>query len=272
MTRFDRRALFASGAAAALLAATGMAQAVTPRRGGNLRLAVPRVEEGLTPVARLAVYETLTELTPDGLLSGRLATGWQAADAGQIWDLSLRADVVFHDGAPMLAEDVAVSLNGRLPGLVRAEPLAQDVLRLTLAAPDPQIPIRLADPALTIHPAWDPEGAALIGTGHYSARHRTAGGGLVALRADSHAGPEAGGWADRVDIIAMSDPQGRAEALTQQSVDGVLDPAPLALGDTRGLRHLPDPEAPGLTLRDTVGTPAGLTAGDARLAERLWLL
>ena len=65
MTRMDRRALFASGAAAALLAATGASLADTPKKGGTLRLAVPR-DDSLEQVARGAVFDTLTEIAPDG--------------------------------------------------------------------------------------------------------------------------------------------------------------------------------------------------------------
>ena len=41
MSRIDRRALFTSGAAAALMAATGSSLSAAPLRGGALRLAVP---------------------------------------------------------------------------------------------------------------------------------------------------------------------------------------------------------------------------------------
>ena len=75
MTRIDRRALFASGAAAALLAATGASLADTPKAGGTLRLAVPR-DDSLEQLARGAVFDTLTEIAPDGTLRGELATGW----------------------------------------------------------------------------------------------------------------------------------------------------------------------------------------------------
>ena len=147
MARVDRRALFASGAAAALLAATGMSLAGTPRRGGHLRLAVPRAEAGLTPQAQSALFESLTELTPDGVLRGRLATEWQASQQASVWDLTLRRDVVFHDGAPMTAQDVVASLYQApigLPGLRAAEIVAQDRLRVTLQDSDPHLPIRLA--------------------------------------------------------------------------------------------------------------------------------
>ncbi|MBT3467245.1 MAG: peptide ABC transporter substrate-binding protein, partial [Rhodobacteraceae bacterium] len=40
MNRIDRRVLFTSGAAAALLAATGVSAQTTPHRGGRLRAAL----------------------------------------------------------------------------------------------------------------------------------------------------------------------------------------------------------------------------------------
>ena len=40
MNRIDRRLLFTSGAAAALLAATGVSAQAAPRRGGRLRAAL----------------------------------------------------------------------------------------------------------------------------------------------------------------------------------------------------------------------------------------
>ncbi len=70
--RLDRRALFASGAAAALLAARGLSAGVLPKRGGKLRLALSGAArsddwtrgDGLfMQVAKLGlVYETLTEI------------------------------------------------------------------------------------------------------------------------------------------------------------------------------------------------------------------
>ena len=57
MKRLDRRALFASGAAAALLAATGASLADQPRRGGTFRLAVPREGDLLASVARAAICD-----------------------------------------------------------------------------------------------------------------------------------------------------------------------------------------------------------------------
>ena len=80
MKRMDRRALFASGAAAALLAATGVQAQVLPRSGGRLRAALSGAsrDDGwdLAPgglfmlAAQHTVFEALTEVAADGSLSG----------------------------------------------------------------------------------------------------------------------------------------------------------------------------------------------------------
>ena len=62
MTRIDRRALFTSGAAAALLAAAGGSVSASPKAGGVLRLAVPREGGMLEQAARGAIYDR----DPDG--------------------------------------------------------------------------------------------------------------------------------------------------------------------------------------------------------------
>ncbi|MEX0283368.1 MAG: ABC transporter substrate-binding protein [Paracoccaceae bacterium] len=271
MTRFDRRALFASGAAAALLAATGMSLAATPKRGGHLRIAVPRAD-GLAPAASAAVFETLTELTPDGVLRGRLATGWHSTQNAAVWVLTLRTDASFHDGAPVRAEDVAVSLEHApigLPALVDIALTGPDGVRLTLADSDPHLPIRLAGSDCIICPATNQGG--LIGSGLYAVRHVTAGGGLAAVRVDDHYLAEEAGWADKVDIVAMSDPGIRAEALGDGMVEAAVFPEETRLAQYSGLRRLPLSGAPELVLSDRVGCAPATAGMDSRMAERLWL-
>ena len=109
MSRLDRRALFASGAAAALLAASGLSAETLPRRGGRLRIAAAD-GQGVAAVARGAVFETLTEVAPDGLLRGELATGWHGSADARHWRVDLREGAVFHDGRPLTADDVLATL------------------------------------------------------------------------------------------------------------------------------------------------------------------
>ena len=99
MTRIDRRALFASGAAAALLAATGVS--AMPKRGGVLRAALSGAARDqvwgpngglMIQAARSAVLEGLTEIAADGTLRGVLAERWDSREDGRIWTFQLRSE------------------------------------------------------------------------------------------------------------------------------------------------------------------------------------
>lgn len=272
MTRFDRRALFASGAAAALLASAGMSLAGSPRRGGHMRIGVPRSDDVLGPQSRAAVFETLTELTPDGLLQGRLATGWQSDDQARVWEIALRESVTFHDGAPFTAQDAVASLiaaGDRLPGLQEVSAFGAFRLRLELTVGDPQLPIRLANPSLIMGPV---DQADLIGTGLYAVRHVSSGGGMVGERVAGHYRDGDAGWAQRVDIVSISDPRVRAQAINENIVDAALLPDRTSLDLNRGARLLPSDSDPILVLQNSVGCPAATVATDTRIAERFWLV
>ena len=56
------------------------------------------------------IYETLYELTPAGEIVPHLATSATLSDDGLTWTLTLRDDVVFHNGAPLTAEVVKGSM------------------------------------------------------------------------------------------------------------------------------------------------------------------
>ncbi len=273
MTRFDRRALFATGAAAALLAATGVSLEAAPRRGGHLRIAVPRTGEGLGPVALAAVFETLTELTPEGVLRGRLATHWHGSSDGLEWDLTVRPGVEFHNGQALGAEDVATSLEVApigLPGLRNIQVIDPLRIRLRLADSDPHLPIRLAQADCVIRPAGD-TGSGLVGSGLYAVRHAATGGGMTAARVENHYFAELAGWADRVDVVTMSDPDVRAEALAQGLVEAAVFLNAKEANSAAGLRCYPQTGGPALVLTERIGCP-GPTAGlDTRIAERFWL-
>ena len=122
MSLLDRRRLLTSGAAAAVFAASGVPGLALPKRGGLLRAGLSggsptdtwdgRTHRGLFMIAAAqgAVFDTLTEVAPDGSLRGELATRWQAGADARVWTLDLRRDVVFHNGKLFSAEDVIASL------------------------------------------------------------------------------------------------------------------------------------------------------------------
>lgn len=56
------------------------------------------------------IFETLFELTPEGTIEPRLATGYTVSDDGLTWTLDIRQGVTFHDGTALTAADVEASL------------------------------------------------------------------------------------------------------------------------------------------------------------------
>lgn len=228
----DRRALFTSGAAAALLAATGASAGEPPRRGGRLRVALSGAArddgwlrgDGLfMQVARQGlIFDTLTEVAGNGILKGELATGWSAGEDARDWRFNLRPGVTFHDGSPLTARDAAASLAPLLPG---AEVVAQGPLslRITLTAPNPGLPLLLSEPGFVIRPAHAPgEG---IGTGLYRLRRFSAGRQVLAERVAQHYKDGSAGWFDTVELVSIPAAPVRMQALAEGLVDAVDLPA-----------------------------------------------
>lgn len=272
MTRIDRRALFASGAAAALLAATGASLADTPRSGGVLRLAVPR-DDSLEHVARGAVFDTLTEIAPDGTLRGELATGWQTDSGARTWTFDLRTDAVFHDGAALVITDVLAVLSE----VGRAEALAPDRVMIELAEANPGLPFVLADNRFVI--TRDGQGVSPLqnanGTGCYRVERAEDVRHFRGRRVRSHYKDGTAGWLDAIDIIVIPDPAVRAEALRDHYVDVSVLPATQDLRGIGGLRFLPSESEVALAISGSVGLPRGIGGGrpldDGRIAERWWM-
>lgn len=257
MTRFDRRALFASGAAAALLAASGVAAA--PQRGGKLRVAL---SPGLFDQAMAAsVYDNLTEIAADGTLRGALATEWQSNPAATRWVFQLRADVQFHDGTPFTAAALT-----DLPGRVRR--LSDLEVEITLDAADASLPYRLARPGFEVR---GPDGA---GTGLYAVHKFDPQRHFIGTRVATHWKTDAG-WFDSIDFVPFRAAAVRAQALAERLVD-VADITTLGPeADTSAFQVLPGRGATSHMAHQSVGVP--LTVGKAwpldnlRMAERWWL-
>lgn len=270
-TPLDRRALFASGAAAALLAATGLSAGPLPQRGGKLRLALSgaaRSDDWLRgdglfmQVARHGmVFETLAEVAADGTLRPELATSWTSRNDGQIWTFDLRRGVTFHDGTPFTAADVVASLAA--VGDVRA--LNPHLIEITLDAPDAALPFALATPAHIIRPAHAPD--AGIGTGLYAVRRFAAGQQLLAERVARHWKDGQAGWFDTVELVSVPSPAVRAQAVAEYLVDGA------DIAQTAALAGFDDIAVwDGHAVSTTVAMPATLGRGpfDALRAPQRW--
>lgn len=257
-THMDRRALFASGAAAALLAASGVSAGATPARGGRLRAALSGAtredsfdgRDGMGLFMQVAavgcVFDTLTEVAANGTLRGELATDWHGGTDARIWTFRLRADASFHDGQEFAAGDAVASLNLHRDSLLDDvdDILALDAhhLQVTLQAGDPDFPYRLTDPRLIMYPAEGQETAMHtgIGTGLYRVRQFQPGRTLRAERVATHYKDGTCGWFDEVELVALSSDAVRAEALREHYVDAADLIHTADLEDLTGLTILPE--------------------------------
>ncbi|MGC1494986.1 MAG: ABC transporter substrate-binding protein [Sulfitobacter sp.] len=238
----DRRALFASGAAAALLAASGVSAGGVPRTGGRLRIALSgaarsdswTIGDGLfMQVARQGlVFDTLTEVAADGTLRAELATQWHTTDGGREWLFDLRKSVPFHDGSELTAKDVVASLAPLFGTRAKITAAGKHSLQINLDAPDAGLPLLLSRPEFVIRPAHAPE--AGIGTGLYQSKSFKPGQQLLTKRVKAHYKDMEAGWFDEVELMSIPSEEVRAQALGEYLVDAV------DLTDASLLADLPD--------------------------------
>ncbi|MBI6629348.1 ABC transporter substrate-binding protein [Pontibaca salina] len=276
MTRIDRRLLFTSGAAAALLAASGLAPERAPRSGGRLRLAVPRDDGSLEAVMRGAVFDTMTEIAPDGTLRPELATAWRGSEDARRWQFDLRQGVTFHDGRPFGADAVVASLAAQdLPvSVARIEAKDAHRILIELAQANPHLPYLLADPALVISP--DGDISQQIGTGTYMRGAFTEGRHFRGTRVAQHYKSGQAGWTDTIDVTVIPDSGVRAEALRDGFVDVAALPRPDGLRGHGTFTYHPSEAHMDLAAHQGVGVPRVIGArgplDDGRIAERWWLV
>jgi ABC-type transport system substrate-binding protein len=292
-THIDRRALFASGAAAALLAASGLSAQSIPQRGGRLRAALSggqrsdrfdtRQQHGLFMQVAMAgtVFDTLTEVAADGTLRGELATSWQGSADAKSWVLTLREGVSFHDGQAFGAADVVASLDLHkdtlLADLQQVLTVGAHRVRAELAKGDPDFPYRLSDPRLVVYPAANTAQAMTdgIGTGLYRVQRFQPGRELLAQRVDRHYKDGLSGWFDSVELVGLSSDAVRAEALRDKFVD-VADLTHTAdLGEVTGITTLPEEHFMTTAVDNCIALP-GLIGSrwpldNLRAAERWWM-
>lgn len=289
----DRRALFASGAAAALLAATGLSAQPSPARGGRLRMALSgatrldsfdgRHDHGLFMQVAMAgaVFDTLTEIAADGTLRGELATGWHGSSDALTWDLQLRRDVTFHDGSPFTAQDALASLGLHrgtlLSDIAEIRALDAHSLQVSLTVSDPGFAYRLSDPRLVIYPADNIEQAMNdgIGTGLYRVHRFQPGRQFLGHRVPTHYKDGQSGWFDEVEIVALSADAVRAEALREHYVDVVDLTHTADLGDVSGITMLPEEDFMTTAVDQRLALPGQIGSrwplDNLRAAERWWI-
>ncbi|PSL17999.1 ABC transporter substrate-binding protein [Shimia abyssi] len=245
MSRISRRSLLTSGAAAGVLAASGMSVNAAPRSGGALSVALAgatpndswdaRTHSGLfmQVAAHGAVFDCLTEIGPDGALRGELAESWEASSDARVWTVNLRKGVVFHNGKKFGARDVVESLalhRGVLntsPAAPLLAPLAEikvitdHQIQFILGSSNPDFPYLLADHHLIIYPSGMIELAMVqgIGTGLYQVEHFEPGKRLLARRVSEHYKGNSSGFFGEITLLN----EAAANARTEMLETGVVD-------------------------------------------------
>lgn len=246
MVSISRRGLLASGAAAGVLAATGMPVAAQ-QRGGTLRIGLAGANtsdswDGRThsdsymiTVAHGAVFDCLTEVTAEGELVGELAESWSASADAKTWTFQLRKGVTFHNGKSFGADDVLESLQMHVAEGAKsaAKPIVSSITEMkktgdhevefTLAVGNADFPFLMSDYHILMYPAGQIEEAIAkgIGTGLYRVEAFDPGVRTLMTRVDGHYKDGRAGWFDSVEVKAINDSSARMNALMTGQVDAV---------------------------------------------------
>ena len=285
MTRMDRRALFTKGSAAALLAAAGVSAQAGPSQGGNLRAALSGGSNAesffdspggyFLRSVRHAVFETLTEIAPDGTLQGGLSEAWSSSDGGHTWTFQLRSGVKFHDETRLTATDVRASLAAH-SDIAQSREVGELVVELTLIHSDPDFPFKVASDTHSIFSARELGSghSPITGTGLYRMERYDPGRNFLGRRVSQHRKIGQSGWFDTVEFIAVSDESIRAEAVRESIVDAADLSAPFDLGCAKDVSLLIDDTGVRGAVRSTVQHAPRLgphPLDDLQFAKRWWM-
>ena len=254
--------------ASALLATEAMA--ATPKRGGHLRLGwhdgTP--SDTLDPLKAFStqaqllnhtVLSQLTEVTPAGELEPLLAESYEPNAQATEWTFDLRRGVEFHNGKTVDADDVMVSIerhrgsksiSAMLAVVEQITEMRKDGnyrVIFTLREGNADFPFLLSSPSLSILQVKDDELVIGGGSGGYS-MERFDPGVVCELKRYPNYFKDDGAFFDSAEVIVLSDPTARQNALINGSVDIIAFVPPKMAGllaqeegievlDVRGALH-----------------------------------
>ena len=218
----------------------GAARAEGPKKGGTIVAGMqggestntldPALAASEVPFAvNMTFGEMLLDVSPTNELVPRIAEEYSSSPDAKVWQFKIRQGVEFHNGKTLTADDVIATLqrhtdeksqSGAL-GIVQgiSEMKAEgDMVTLTLAAANADLPYLLADYHLVIQPNGgmdDP--AAGIGAGAYKVVVNEPG---VRHGFEKFANywDDTAGHADQVEILVINDTTARVAALQSGQV------------------------------------------------------
>lgn len=178
--------------------------------------------------AKLMMYRGLVAFAPDGSVQGELAQGWER-DGSNGFVFKLR-EAIFHDGAPVTADDVAFTLgrlqadklaymHGQMQAIERVETPDPRTVRVILRQPVVVFPLWLADPQSAIVRRQPFEaGGHYVGAGPYTLARSERGVSLDFVAFPKFYKPGLPKTA-RVRMVAYADENARVAALKAGDVD-----------------------------------------------------
>lgn len=238
-----------SGAATGSISSTGAASA-GPRKGGTLRIAIPKPSSAIDPVhtanqgAILLGYpsgEYLIRVGPDLNLNPVLANSWKPNADASVWTVKLKEGVHFQSGDPMTSKDVVATFvalsdpsngstalsafNGILSpdGISAIDPLT---VQFKLEQPVGSFPYLISSDNYSsfILPAdygGNYQSAGFPGTGRFKMESFDPDKGATFVRYDQYWNSSAPAYLDKLEYVYYADEQPMILALQGGQVDVV---------------------------------------------------
>jgi peptide/nickel transport system substrate-binding protein len=250
-----RRGLLAGAAlgAAALASVTPAGAAVRrlgaekPRSGGKLRVAMSgiSVTEVLDPNAAVSeqaacyatnMFDRLVRLDEHVRLQNELAESFEPNKDASAWTVRLRQGVHWHDGAPLVAEDLLFTLRrmGAPKSTLFGKSVADYVnlpamrkldartVRLPLKTPYAEFPTLFTPPQMQIVKNGETTFKHPIGTGPFEFVSWTPGRS-ASFKKNPHYWKPGRPYVDELEITGLGDPTARVNALLNGEVDAITE-------------------------------------------------
>ncbi len=276
--RIDRReflaamgALGISATAAGSLMASSNALAMTPKKGGNVRVAsnLHGPDDQMDPIVFTsgidytrgrATYNNLIQILDDMELHPELAEEWSVNSDATEFTFKIRKGVTFHDGSDLTADDVIWSMNRHLgdksTSVIKAffanvtewKKVDNYTVKAILKSPDSDLPAKLGEKQAKIVKAGTTDFKKGNGTGPYILDSFQAGVKSAHSRNKNYwrDGPNF----DSLEVTAITDPIARVNALVAGDVHIAYNV------DSKGVRLIE--QSPGVHINST---PSGLYGG-----------